>query len=90
MGTLERMITTATSNVEGIISALIVALGLGLLAYGLFKLGMNIFGSQKNDPKWLYVFLAILVGGAFFVGGIGFLWTVTNATQDTLNELITP
>lgn len=80
--------TNAESYGRLIGAGLVTLLGLIILIVAAVFIAKKFLGNgQRDDKSWLIIVVMLLVGGAFLVGGLGFITNIASGGQKTFEDL---
>jgi succinate dehydrogenase hydrophobic anchor subunit len=83
-GDVYSVMKNAGSYLESIAGLLVVFIGLLLVFVAVMQIAKNLSSGGRTQVNWVVCLLALLVGGAFLVGGYGLLSGLASASKATL------
>lgn len=66
---------------------LLILLGVVLVVYAGWQIATGFMSHGKKQTNWFIVATALVVGGAFMVGGFGFLQNIAAGGKKTIDQL---
>ena len=87
-GDVYSVMKNAGSYLESIAGLLVVFIGLLLVFVAVMQIAKNLSSGGRTQVNWVVCLLALLVGGAFLVGGYGLLSGLASASKVTLETAV--
>ena len=84
-------LTSFLSNAENQLKAwgggIILIIGVAMIIAAVWQIASGLMSHGKKQTNWAIALLLLIVGGAFAVGGWGFVFNIAQGGKKTIEEL---